>query len=68
MFHQGIFFRDERVPGGKVDEDCAGHVRLQKSPNHMVVFFQPVVSEGVTVLISDFQVQVKVTFQVQVKI
>ena len=32
------------MPGGKVDEDGPCHVRLQKSPNHVVVF-QPVVSE-----------------------
>ena len=32
------------MPSSKVDEDCAGHVRLQKFPN-VVVAFQPVMSE-----------------------
>ena len=32
------------MPSSKVDEDCAGHVRLQKFPN-VVVVFQPVMSE-----------------------
>ena len=32
------------MPSSKVDEDCAGHVRLQKFPN-VVGAFQPVMSK-----------------------
>ena len=42
--HYGVFLCNERVPSSKVDEDCAGHVRLQKFPN-VVGAFQPVMSK-----------------------
>ena len=44
FLHYGVFLCNEGVPSSKVDEDCAGHVRLQKFPN-VVVVFQPVMSE-----------------------
>ena len=44
--HDGVFFCNERIASCKVDEQSASCVRLQKSPNYVVVFFQPIMSEG----------------------